>query len=271
MKRAFTLIELLVVIAIIAILAAILFPVFAQAKAAAKQSSSLSNVKQIMTGVHIYIGDYDDTGIANIWQNRGDGEWTTWMETLNPYVKNRDIFRDPSGRKTPAELGITTCTGAPNAQVVSNFVMVNWIRHDYWNWWGTIMFAGFPVQPTAANSGPGGTCDTSARPWATCAGFTNVEEPSRTAYLIPGYMVTYPRTAARNNTFGWPCTTGFAPFHGKPDPVDEKIQVHKKGGNYGMVDSSAKWFPSVRMNGDSSRPFNYSGANYPSSPYMVVK
>src|SRR5688500_8728791 len=59
MKRyAFTLIELLVVIAIIAILAAILFPVFAQAKAAAKTTSTISNLKQLGTAVHMYSGDY---------------------------------------------------------------------------------------------------------------------------------------------------------------------------------------------------------------------
>src|SRR5262245_33721607 len=58
--RAFTLIELLVVIAIIAILAAILFPVFAQAKAAAKKSAELSNFKQIGTATAIYVTDYDD-------------------------------------------------------------------------------------------------------------------------------------------------------------------------------------------------------------------
>jgi prepilin-type N-terminal cleavage/methylation domain-containing protein len=61
MKRAFTLIELLVVIAIIAILAAILFPVFAQAKAAAKQAACVSNVKQIGVASQIYMNDYDDT------------------------------------------------------------------------------------------------------------------------------------------------------------------------------------------------------------------
>src|SRR5579872_4907586 len=61
MRKAFTLIELLVVIAIIAILAAILFPVFAQAKAAAKKTQALSNSKQLMLGYLMYIGDYDGT------------------------------------------------------------------------------------------------------------------------------------------------------------------------------------------------------------------
>ena len=60
MRKAFTLIELLVVIAIIAILAAILFPVFAQAKAAAKKTADLSNHKQIIAGIMLYAGDNDD-------------------------------------------------------------------------------------------------------------------------------------------------------------------------------------------------------------------
>ena len=91
MKKAFTLIELLVVIAIIAILAAILFPVFAQAKAAAKKTVDLSNVKQNITATMIYANDADDSIPITC-------EYESYMfaARLLPYTKNRDIFRIPS-------------------------------------------------------------------------------------------------------------------------------------------------------------------------------
>lgn len=93
MRRAFTLIELLVVIAIIAILAAILFPVFAQAKEAAKKTQSLSNTKQIGTGMHLYIADYDDVTPSTFCFN---GPCIDIWQTFQPYVKNMDIFFSPS-------------------------------------------------------------------------------------------------------------------------------------------------------------------------------
>ncbi|MDX2066392.1 MAG: prepilin-type N-terminal cleavage/methylation domain-containing protein [Fimbriimonadaceae bacterium] len=89
--RAFTLIELLVVIAIIAILAAILFPVFAQAKAAAKKSQDLSNFRQLATAIVLYAGDNDDVSLSADHEAGVD-----WYESLYPYVKNRDIFRTPA-------------------------------------------------------------------------------------------------------------------------------------------------------------------------------
>ncbi len=90
--KAFTLIELLVVIAIIAILAAILFPVFAQAKAAAKITTSISNIKQIGLGMLMYAGDYDDTRALRRINPAGDQ--ISWRLSIAPYVKNRDIYRD---------------------------------------------------------------------------------------------------------------------------------------------------------------------------------
>lgn len=122
-RRAFTLIELLVVIAIIAILAAILFPVFAQAKAAAKKTSDLSNQKQLATAFQIYLTDNDDlyplgyviegdqvrtnqtqfpidtpatwrTGMSAAYYA---GREVAWSNSLYPYAKNYSIYESPGG------------------------------------------------------------------------------------------------------------------------------------------------------------------------------
>lgn len=94
-KRAFTLIELLVVIAIIAILAAILFPVFAQAKEAAKKTQCLNNVKQIGLGLNMYVGDYDDTLPRSAYNDYNGGTWGTaiheWSAEVLPYIKNGKV------------------------------------------------------------------------------------------------------------------------------------------------------------------------------------
>jgi len=100
-KSAFTLIELLVVIAIIAILAAILFPVFAQAKLAAKKTVALSNAKNLGLALQIYQGDFDDNLIKSFFgfPQQCSGPWATyygWRDALAPYDKSNDILRDPS-------------------------------------------------------------------------------------------------------------------------------------------------------------------------------
>jgi prepilin-type N-terminal cleavage/methylation domain-containing protein/prepilin-type processing-associated H-X9-DG protein len=119
-RKGFTLIELLVVIAIIAILAAILFPVFAQAKAAAKKTASLSNHKQNLTGMMMYGQDYDDYFALTFYPGTNAagsvpgcmrpgrtptspdvacdpaGQEPGWPRLINPYTKSYDILKDPT-------------------------------------------------------------------------------------------------------------------------------------------------------------------------------
>jgi prepilin-type N-terminal cleavage/methylation domain-containing protein len=94
-RRAFTLIELLVVIAIIAILAAILFPVFAQAKVAAKKASDISNLKQVGTATYIYTADSDDL-LPDVPVYNAETESYVFAAKLQPYTKNRQIWKNPA-------------------------------------------------------------------------------------------------------------------------------------------------------------------------------
>lgn len=120
---AFTLIELLVVIAIIAILAAILFPVFAQAKLAAKKTSTLSNMKQLGTSINIYIADFDDMypeavqggceGLANP-VNR------LWSALIYPYVKNKGVFTDATASLQKAGFRFNSAVADPSLGEVAN-------------------------------------------------------------------------------------------------------------------------------------------------------
>lgn len=106
-SSGFTLIELLVVIAIIAILAAILFPVFAQAREQARKTACLNNTKQIGTAVMMYVQDYDEMYPCNSWDEPYIGtsdndigqdtrSKTHWPWRIMPYLKNKQVFRCPS-------------------------------------------------------------------------------------------------------------------------------------------------------------------------------
>jgi prepilin-type N-terminal cleavage/methylation domain-containing protein/prepilin-type processing-associated H-X9-DG protein len=95
-RKGFTLIELLVVIALIAILAAILFPVFAQARDKARQTTCLSNTKQMALAILQYTQDYDET----FPRDTLDGQKTFWMDYVQPYCKSEAIWRCPSRSTT---------------------------------------------------------------------------------------------------------------------------------------------------------------------------
>ena len=145
MKKGFTLIELLVVIAIIAILAAILFPVFAQAREKARASNCLSNCKQLATALQLYVDDYDETvpivfnttvdttnvessypckqasGFKMYGLGNADGQPWSWRDMIFPYVKNIGIFVCPSGMKGVCGYGY------------NNGLCVNMNTNNLWN------------------------------------------------------------------------------------------------------------------------------------------
>jgi prepilin-type N-terminal cleavage/methylation domain-containing protein len=125
-SKAFTLIELLVVIAIIAILAAILFPVFAQAKLSAKKTADLSSVKQLGTATQIYLGDSDDVyPVHSFWEDgwaTAEGKKMYWPGRIFPYMKNYDLLSatvDTKKAIDPTNTGFAISYAANSINVIS--------------------------------------------------------------------------------------------------------------------------------------------------------
>ncbi len=137
-KNGFTLIELLVVIAIIAILAAILFPVFARARENARRTSCLSNLKQIGLGVMQYLQDNDERYpmvYANNHNTPGDGiryiasspAYTFWQQMIFPYVKSHQLFFCPN---SPSSFGATLASD-PKDVPQANMLNANYSLSQY--------------------------------------------------------------------------------------------------------------------------------------------
>lgn len=128
-RSGFTLIELLVVIAIIAILAAILFPVFAQAREAARKSTCQSNLKQIGSGLMMYVQDYDETFPPV--RGANTAAFMDWRQSIYPYTKNVGIFLCPSNSANGRNPYVGDCQtvtlapGVPQVYVSYGFATIN--------------------------------------------------------------------------------------------------------------------------------------------------
>jgi prepilin-type N-terminal cleavage/methylation domain-containing protein/prepilin-type processing-associated H-X9-DG protein len=217
-SAGFTLIELLVVIAIIAILAAILFPVFAQARAKARGAACLSNVKQIGTSLMMYMQDYDEMSPSG----RGGG-WEWWTE-LMPYIKNLDLLYCPDRPGTPRTQG-----NATNGCVSGLYQLKGYTGYGY-NW-GPINYRGGGLMgPSTAQ--PGNGC-----------GNRYHEGTSMAAIDSPAEMFAY------GDTYDTPrMTIGIGFAMDGAGAMSANSQLRHSGGMYnmGFMDGHAK---SIKMIG----------------------
>jgi len=243
MKRAFTLIELLVVIAIIAILAAILFPVFAQAKAAAKNTADLSNIKQVSLANLMYAGDADDLFVQVGATDNDQGGWETphtsptgftdrngvrqpwrgWGLLLQPYVKSRDMFRSPFFPKTGSFTG--GCASSNGMELSNNYSINFLLGRD--GGYGT------------AGDGDYGSAPDGTR-LNTPVSQTAVNQPANTIAFLPSNSAPpYGRT--------WGC------WYVSLEASDyiNKIRFHtfhNEGGNLAFVDGHSKFYQAKQAN-----------------------
>ena len=202
-KSAFTLIELLVVIAIIAILAAILFPVFARARENARRSSCLSNMKQLGLGLTMYTQDNDGGLVA--YNNNGSATWGKLYVPTIDYVKNDQIYRCPSANSLVPASYLSGYYGASYAFPYRNTSYPGWI----------------------------------ALPLLAPAKLDALPEPSRTCLLVE---VDHTNPAYSDNTGpqqGWGMAQITLGSRAIPGGIPE--DRHLEGSNFLYVDGHVKW------------------------------
>ncbi len=249
-RSAFTLIELLVVIAIIAILAAILFPVFAQAREKARQTSCLSNMKQLGLGLNMYAQDYDGTLSQTSWEMGKFKAKIHWSYLVQPYIKNQQIFVCPSDPNpvTPLNplcgpndtLGVTLCDAqAPKFSYINNYNVMP--AHDW-------------IPPTEASF------DKPANLIILGERRNNMNDPAMTKIGQWKGFSPFIGTSTAHGTganSGQVCpgdtyrlvtladvTAGLLPSNSNDNPevVRIKFDRHVGGANYTFFDGHAKWY-----------------------------
>jgi len=157
MKRGFTLIELLVVIAIIAILAAILFPVFAQAREQARKTTCLSNLKEIDLSVQMYVNDYDEV-LPSSSSNGMVGEPTYLCQ---PYAKSFAILFCPDRNLAVPGTGNNACGAIDNPNCEKKYYGYGWnvgsgFPGGYTGYWTDGLFASYNFNVPYSYTSPGG-------------------------------------------------------------------------------------------------------------------
>ncbi len=247
-RRGFTLIELLVVIAIIAILAAILFPVFAKARAKARQTSCLSNVRQIGTAHLSYCQDYDG-GFVPVYNDGNNGTINIpiprimWADQIMPYVKNRQLFQCPSSNAS--DWGATTNPG--NGGPVGN---MQWTRYNM----NMVGGWGIPEGPYGPAQNGDWPCPLSdSRPPMPSQHALTFE--SSNAWWIHWIGHHYTDTPGVNAWNGWGTTADGTYLLGA---LGETIYPwHNEGCNVGLMDGHAKWFKveGIRSQADTTAAY----------------
>jgi prepilin-type N-terminal cleavage/methylation domain-containing protein/prepilin-type processing-associated H-X9-DG protein len=267
-RRGFTLIELLVVIAIIAILAAILFPVFAQAREKARQTSCLSNVKQMNLGHLMYAQDFDETLAINRECNNPGGAPCIagraifgWVDLIEPYVKNRQIFKCPSDpvRAVPLPPGTLNMQGqiAVTGHVwnagtnLGGDFRSSYARNNNFANNGTYTAAlasvEFPSSTIlmfehAANSGGGAN----GNERGSGSAYTIVRDPliQAGAGCVYNGVGTDVNQNARSNFFNL-----LTPQQQSNERGRLASSRHSGGANYGFIDGHAKWYRPENIRG----------------------
>lgn len=236
-QRGFTLIELLVVIAIIAILAAILFPVFAQARDKARATSCLSNMKQLGLGTMMYIQDYDElmpqsvSNVGGVWLttfwHMVPPDWSSatshqavigspfvWANSTQPYVKNYQVLRCPSASEVRSTIARFTYSAQLKQPIATSYTY-NGLLNSY-SQAGMVAPASLPMiwEGRGKAAMLGGTLQ---NPLLNCP---NGNQPC--TYVAAGGSAV---NGGTGGAFG----------------IDGTIWIHSNGANFVFADGHAKW------------------------------